>query len=42
MGLITAILNYLYGYPPPYNSRYDLNGDGFITISDLLEALALL
>ncbi len=26
--------------PPPYNSRVDLNADGFITIVDLLIALA--
>lgn len=42
MNLITAIINYLVGFPPPYNARYDLNGDGFITITDLLLALGQL
>lgn len=42
MELLTAIINYLVGMPPPYNARYDLNADGFITIADFLAALALL
>lgn len=40
---LLAILQYLGpGMPPPYNARLDLNADGFITISDLLLALAML
>ena len=37
------ILQYLGpGTPPPYNSRLDLNADGFITVVDFLQALAML
>jgi hypothetical protein len=40
---LLQILQYMGpGTPPPYNGRLDLNADGFITISDLLLALAAL
>ena len=43
MNQLLQILQYLGpGMPPPYNGRLDLNADGFITISDLLLALAAL
>ena len=39
---LLLILQYLGpGMPPPYNARLDLNADGFITVMDLLAALAL-
>lgn len=34
--LLTGILNYLTGTPPPWNPIYDLNADGLINIKDLL------
>ena len=34
--LLTGILNYLTGTPPPFNPIYDLNLDGLINIKDLL------
>ena len=34
--LLTGILNYLTGTPPPWNPIYDLNVDGLINIKDLL------
>lgn len=41
MNQLLQILQYLGpGMPPPYNGRLDLNTDGFITIVDLLLALA--
>jgi hypothetical protein len=43
MTQMLAILQYLGpGMPPPYNARLDLNADGFITVMDFLQALALL
>lgn len=43
MNQLLHILQFLGpGMPPPYNVRFDLNADGFITISDLLLALAAL
>lgn len=40
---LLQILQYLGpGMPPPYNSRLDLNADGFISVMDLLMALAAL
>jgi hypothetical protein len=43
MTQLLAILQYLGpGMPPPYNARLDFNGDGLITVSDFLQALALL
>ena len=43
MILIFGILQFLGpGMPPPYKPVYDLNGDGVITITDLLNALAAL
>ena len=30
------------GMPPPWNSIYDLNGDGFINVKDVLLCLASL
>lgn len=41
MNQLLQILQYLGpGMPPPYNSRLDLNADGFITVMDFLLALA--
>jgi len=43
MNQLLQILQYLGpGMPPPYNSRVDLNADGFITVVDFLQALAML
>lgn len=42
MELLTGIMNYLVGMPPPYDPHYDLNGDGWVTIMDFLAALSLL
>ena len=41
MSFILEMLAYFNGTPPPYNVKYDLNGDGFITILDLLQYLSL-
>ena len=38
---LLGVLQYFNGTPPPYNPVYDLNGDGFITILDLLQYLSL-
>ena len=38
---LLGILQYLGpGTPPPYNAALDLNGDGWITIADLLAMLS--
>jgi hypothetical protein len=43
MNQLLQILQYMGpGMPPPYNSRLDLNADGFITVVDFLQALAML
>ena len=43
MNQLLQILQYLGpGIPPPYNGRLDLNADGFITVIDFLQALAML
>ena len=39
--LLTGILNYLTGTPPPWNPIYDLNADGLINIKDLIICLTL-
>lgn len=39
--LLTGILNYLTGTPPPWNPLYDLNVDGLINIIDLLICFTL-
>jgi hypothetical protein len=38
---LLGILQYFGDTPPPYAAVYDLNGDGFITILDLLQYLSL-
>ena len=42
MSFILEMLAYFNGTPPPYNAKYDLNLDGFITIADLLQYLTSL
>ena len=37
---INGILQYFGAMPPPYDPLYDINKDGFITVLDLLLALA--
>jgi len=41
MTLILEILQFLHGTPPPYSRTADLNGDGIVTVADLLIALTL-
>lgn len=41
MAHLMAILQYLGpGMPMPYNAALDLNGDGWITVADLLAMLS--
>ena len=41
LATLTGILQYLGpGTPMPYNAAFDLNGDGWITVQDLLLCLA--
>ena len=42
MSFILEMLAYFNGTPPPYNAKYDLNLDGYITIADLLQYLTSL
>lgn len=43
MNQLLQILQYLGpGMPPPYNPLCDINRDGFITVVDFLQALAML
>ena len=42
MAIILQMLPYFTGFPPPYDAHYDFNADGFITIADVLAALALM
>lgn len=42
MSFILEMLAYFNGTPPPYNAKYDLNADGYITIADLLQYLTTL
>jgi len=42
MSFILAMLAYFTATPPPYNVKYDLNLDGFITIADLLQYISTL
>lgn len=43
MTLVNQILQFLGpGVPPPYNPLCDINRDGFITVVDFLQALAML
>ena len=37
---LNGIVQYFGAMPPPYNPLYDLNKDGWITVLDLLLALA--
>ena len=42
MNFILGMLAYFTGTPPPYNVKYDLNADGYITIADLLQYISTL
>ena len=42
MSFSLAMLAYFTATPPPYNVKYDLNLDGFITIADLLQYISTL
>ena len=42
MTFILEMLAYFTATPPPYNAKYDLNLDGYITIADLLQYLTSL
>ena len=42
MSFILEMLAYFTATPPPYNAKYDLNADGYITIADLLQYLTAL
>lgn len=42
MTFILEMLAYFTATPPPYNVKYDLNLDGYITIADLLQYLTSL
>jgi hypothetical protein len=42
MNFILGMLAYFAATPPPYDAKYDINLDGYITIADLLQYLTQL